>query len=61
MDWSLIKNFPEELKPAFVYSGTLNPADVLEVIQPGSYMNQAAKRVFGYLQEFIQESSQTGI
>jgi len=59
--WSLIQKFPEELKPAFVFSGTLDPADVLEIIKPGSvgFMNEATERVFSYLQEFIQESTQT--
>ena len=60
--WSLTRNFPEEMKGAFVPTGTVDASDILEILKPIRDEDNADEDcVWGYLTTFIQKSPEKGI
>ena len=51
-----IKKFPEEMKPAFVSSGTVSPKDVLDIMKP-QYSTSIfeEKEVYECLLEYVEQ------
>ena len=59
--WSLIGSFPELMKPIFVPGGSVQPSDVLSILQTDRSMSADEERVWGFLTSFIRHSSEDGM
>ena len=52
----VLEKFPEEMKPAFVSSGTVSPKDVLDIMKP-QYSTSIfeEKEVYEFLLEYVEQ------